>query len=109
MCFPGWSGLLQRLFFWRSLLIKDGVGAWPIGVSGVIRDVHAPYVVCGTSGSDKKTGYYDYQNGLRVFNRGDHVFAAPLWYLTTDPLWAVLILTVVDVAGFGPIFRKAYA
>jgi hypothetical protein len=28
---------------------------------------------------------------------------------TTDPLWAVVILTTVDLPGFGPTLRKAYA
>jgi hypothetical protein len=32
----------------------------------------------------------------------------PLWYLTSDPLWAVVILTTVDALGFGPTMRKAY-
>jgi hypothetical protein len=32
----------------------------------------------------------------------------PLWYLTSDPLWAVVILTTVDVLGFGPTIRKAH-
>lgn len=30
----------------------------------------------------------------------------PMWYLTSDPLSAVVILTVVDLIGFGPTFRK---
>jgi hypothetical protein len=33
----------------------------------------------------------------------------PFWYFTSDPLWAVVILTIVDVLGFGPTVRKAYA
>jgi len=32
----------------------------------------------------------------------------PLWYLTANPFWAVVILTAVDIMGFGPTFRKAY-
>jgi hypothetical protein len=28
--------------------------------------------------------------------------------MTADPLWAVVILTTVDVLGFGPTLRKAY-
>jgi membrane glycosyltransferase len=32
----------------------------------------------------------------------------PVWYFTSDPLWAVVLLTSVDVMGFGPTFRKAY-
>ena len=33
----------------------------------------------------------------------------PLWYLTADPLWAIVILTAVDVLGFVPTFRTAYS
>ena len=33
----------------------------------------------------------------------------PFWYLAADPLWAVVILTTVDVLGFGPTVRKAYS
>jgi hypothetical protein len=32
----------------------------------------------------------------------------PFWYLTADPLWAVVVLTTVDVLGFGPTVRKAW-
>jgi hypothetical protein len=35
--------------------------------------------------------------------------ALPGWLLTSDPLAAVVILTGVDLAGFGPTFRSAYA
>ena len=33
----------------------------------------------------------------------------PFWYFTSDPLWTVVILTTVDVLGFGPTIRKAYS
>ena len=32
----------------------------------------------------------------------------PIWFLTSDPLWAVIVLTTVDLLGFGPTMRKAY-
>ncbi len=32
----------------------------------------------------------------------------PVWYLTANPLWAVVVLTIVDLLGFGPTLRKAY-
>jgi hypothetical protein len=34
--------------------------------------------------------------------------AFPAWYVTSDPLWAVVILTLADVIGFGPTLRRAY-
>ena len=36
------------------------------------------------------------------------MLSLPFWYFTSDPLWAVVILTTVDVLGFGPTVRKAY-
>lgn len=34
--------------------------------------------------------------------------ALPFWFFTSNPPWAVVSLTVVDVLGFGPTVRKAY-
>jgi len=33
----------------------------------------------------------------------------PIWFVTSDPLWAVVVLTLVDLLGFGPTIRKAYS
>ena len=33
----------------------------------------------------------------------------PLWYFTSTPLWSVVLLCGVDVAGYVPTLRKAYA
>ena len=59
--------------------------------------------------------------GLAFAKRGDIAIARvdwvfflaamsslPLWYFTSDPLWAVVILTLADALGFGPTIRKAY-
>ncbi|HEY7772001.1 MAG TPA: hypothetical protein VIC26_02380 [Marinagarivorans sp.] len=34
--------------------------------------------------------------------------ALPAWAITDNPLTAVVMLTLVDIAGFGPTFRKSY-
>lgn len=36
------------------------------------------------------------------------LLSIPLWYLTSDPLWTVIVLTIIDTLGFGPTIRKAY-
>jgi hypothetical protein len=33
--------------------------------------------------------------------------ALPCWWLTSNPLLAVVLLTGIEVAGFGPTFRSA--
>jgi hypothetical protein len=87
--------------FLAQLAGSGGVGAWPIGVSGVITAYIA--VLAYRKQSDT------------VITRSDWVFlliavaALPCWLLTADPLWAVVILTGLDLAGFGPTFRSAYS
>lgn len=33
--------------------------------------------------------------------------ALPLWHWTDDPLWAVWLITVIELLGFGPTLRNA--
>lgn len=77
---------------------KGGVGAWPIGVSRY-HDFHClPYYIKRADVIITKTDWLFFVAALS---------SLPLWYLTSDPLWAVVLLTVVDVFGFGPTVRKA--
>lgn len=78
-----------------------GVGAWPIALSGLITGGVALLALSKSADTS--------------IARMDWVFltlaatALPLWWLTHDPLAAVLILTSVDLLGFGPSIRKAWA
>ncbi len=93
-------GCTTFIVFLAQLAANGGVGAWAIGVSGVI----TIYVAL--------LAYI--KNSDTIITRTDWVFfilamiSLPLWYVTSDPLWAVVILTTVDVLGFAPSFRKAY-
>lgn len=94
-------GLGTFVVFLAQLAGSGGIGAWPIGVSGLITAYIAVLAF------RKKTD--------TTIARSDWVFLAvalaalPAWFLTSDPLWAVVILTGVDLAGFGPTFRSAYS
>ncbi len=80
---------------------KGGAGAWPTGLSGLITAYIAVLA-------------WRHKTDL-AFQKSDWAFLAvalsapPCWLLTSDPLWAVVILTAMDLAGFGPTFRAAYA
>ena len=93
-------GLGTFIVFLAQLAGRGGLGAWPIGVSGVI----TAYVALLAYRKRADT----------VITRTDWMFffaalsALPFWFLTSDPLWAVVILTAVDVIGFGPTVRRAY-
>lgn len=94
-------GATTFVVFLAQLEGKGGVGAWPIGVSGSIT-----LFVAGLA--------YVKRADITI-TKADWLFFAsamsslPLWYFTSDPLWAVVVLTTVDVLGFGPTVRKAYS
>ncbi len=93
-------GATTFIVFLAQLSDKGGVGAWPIGFSGIISIYVA--VLAYKKQSDSSITRTD----LILF-----IFAMtslPLWYLTSDPFWAVVILTLIDLVGFGPTFRKSY-
>ena len=94
-------GATTFVVFLAQLEGKGGVGAWPIGVSGGITIFVAflAYVKRADI-AITKTDWLFFASAMS---------SLPLWYLTSDPLWAVVVLTTVDILGFGPTIRKAYS
>lgn len=92
-------GSVTFVAFLAQLADGGGVGAWPIGFSGVVTIYVA--VLAYTKKADITITRTDWLFLLAAAT------ALPCWYLTAEPLWAVVILTVVDILGFGPTFRKA--
>jgi len=94
-------GSTTFIVFLAQLEDGAGLGAWPIGVSGII-SMAVAWLAFG-----------QHQN-YHISNWDWYFFiiamtAIPIWYLTNNPLWAVLILTTIDVIGFGFTFKKAHA
>lgn len=93
-------GCTTFVVFLAQIKGEGGVGAWPIGVSGAVT------ILIALLAYGKRTD--------SSITKADGVFlvmalsSLPLWYMTKDPLWAVLILTGIDILGFGPTIRKAY-
>jgi len=93
-------GITTFIVFLAQLAGGGGVGAWPIGVSGVLTMFIA--LLAYSRRADigiTKTDWLFFVLALS---------SLPFWFLTSEPLWAVLILTVVDLLGFGPTLRKLY-
>lgn len=93
-------GSTTFVVFLAQLADEGGAGAWPTGVSGVIT-IYVAFLAYAKK-SDTRITVTDWLFFLIAMT------SLPLWYLTSDPLWAVVILTSVDVIGFAPSFRKAY-
>lgn len=93
-------GLSTCVVFLAQLAARGGAGAWVIGFSGGITVFIAVLSFI--------------RRGDIAITRTDWMFfmsalsSLPLWCWTSDPMWAVIVLTAVDLFGFGPTFRKAY-
>ncbi len=94
-------GTTTFVVFLAQLEADAGVGAWPIGVSGSITIFIA--LLAYLKRADVAITKTDWLFFLAAIS------SLPLWYLTSDPMWAVIVLTVVDLLGFGPTVRKANA
>ena len=88
------------IVFLAQLADKGGAGAWPIGVSGIITLYVA--ILAYLKKSDHMITKTDWLFFILAMT------SLPFWYFTSNPLWAVVILTTVDLLGFAPTFRKAY-
>ena len=76
-----------------------GAGSWTAGITALLN--------AGIAG-------YALKYGERNFTRGDWIvflsalMALPLWVVTKDPLWSVILVSCIDVAGFYPTLRKSW-
>jgi len=94
-------GATTSIVFFAQLKDGGGIGAWPIGLSGVTTIGIA--ILAYLNKSDMTITRLDW---IFLFS----AFASlPVWFFTSDPLWAVIVLTTVDLLGFGPTIRKGYA
>jgi hypothetical protein len=77
-----------------------GPGAWVIGFSAFLSLMIA--------------GLAFRSQGDRTVTRTDMQFAGaalcslPIWWVTDDAMWSVILLTGIDILGFGPTVRTAW-
>lgn len=93
-------GSTTTIVFLAQLKDDAGVGAWPIGISGGITFLVA--FLSYIKRADITITKTDWLFFIAAIS------ALPFWYFTAEPLWAVVILTTVDILGFGPTVRKSY-
>lgn len=93
-------GLLTTIAFIAQIAKGGGAGAWVTGVTALCS---FGFAFVGLGGSSRI-----------LIGKSDWIFftasllTVPIWYFTGNPLWAVIIITVVDALAFAPTFRKAY-
>lgn len=93
-------GVLEATAFFAQIAKGAQAGAWAVGASSVIA-----FFIAGVAFTrkDKQIRLFDW-----IALSGACVGIA-LWRLTSDPLLAIIAVTIADAFGFIPTFRKAYA
>ncbi len=93
-------GATTTIVFMIQLAADGGAGAWPTGLSGMMTILIA--ILAFMHRADNAISRVDTLFFIAALS------SLPLWYFTANPLLAVIILTLVDLLGFGPTARKAY-
>ncbi|HSX15287.1 MAG TPA: hypothetical protein VLF40_00685 [Candidatus Saccharimonadales bacterium] len=93
-------GLLTAIGFVAQVSGGGGPGAWVTGVTALCS---FGFAAVGLGASS------------RIFiTKSDWAFfissllAIPVWLITKNPLWSVIIITITDAVAFAPTFRKAF-
>jgi len=93
-------GASTCVIFLAQLDARGGVGSWSIGLSGGITLLVA--VLAYLKRADVAITRSDWGFLISALS------ALPLWFFTADPTWAVVLLTWVNLLGFGPTVTKVY-
>lgn len=93
-------GVSTLIVFSAQVFSNAAAGSWAVGLSGVIA------IFIAILAHYKSTEDY--------ISKIDWVFlfitllAIPCWYFTSNPLWAVVIIAIIDVIAYFPTLRKSY-
>lgn len=76
-----------------------GAGAWATGATSLTTFLIALFAI--------RNGGYSI-TGFDIASFAGALCAIPLWVLTDNPLAAVILLTIIEILGFLPTYRKAF-
>ncbi|PJZ44781.1 hypothetical protein [Leptospira brenneri] len=93
-------GVTTFIVFFAQIAGNGGVGSFPIGVSGIITFLVAFFAY-------RKRGDIEITHSDWFFF-GLALSSLPFWFYFSDPLAAVVVLSLADILGFVPTFRKGY-
>jgi len=93
-------GIITSVGFAAQVVGGGGAGAWVTGSTALACFVFA---LVGLGSSSRiyiaRSDWFFFIGALVTI---------PVWYVTGDPLWSVVIITIIDPIAFAPTIRKAY-
>jgi len=92
-------GIITGIGFLGQILNKGGAGAWVTGITAIIS---FSIFFLALKNKEKNITLSDKLSLLGAF------IAMLLWYLTSNPLGALILIILIDLFGFFPTIRKSY-
>ncbi len=92
-------GLLTVIAFCAQLSERAGPGAWAMGLTVVFCFLFAGMALFWGEKNVTRSDWISFAFALT---------AIPVWIVTQDALWAVVLVTVIDAVGFYPTWRKSW-
>lgn len=93
-------GLLTAIAFVAQVVEGGGPGAWVTGFTALCS---FGFAAVGLGASSR--AYIAKSDWLFFIGS---LLTIPVWFLTSNPLWSVIIISIIDAVAFAPTFRKAY-
>ena len=93
-------GLLTAIAMAGQVSAQAGPGAWATGMSAFF--CFLTVILCFRYGEKNIT-----RHDIVLFAAA--LLSLPLWYITDQPLAAIMLVTLIDVLGYGPTLRKSWA
>lgn len=92
-------GFLVSVAFYAQYTNKAGPGAWATGFVAVACFVIAAIAVFRGEKNITKSDWITFIGAFLI---------VPIWYITKNPLPAVILAMLIDIFGYYPTFRKSY-
>lgn len=92
-------GVLGAIAYFAQLSDGAGPGAWVNGITALVC-----FTIAGIAlrYGEKNITRSDWLTFIGALS------AIPVWYVTQNALYAILLITVIDALGFYPTFRKSW-
>ncbi|MFH1159283.1 MAG: hypothetical protein V1721_10475 [Pseudomonadota bacterium] len=91
--------LLMAIAFFAQDTGGAGPGAWATGLSAIVAFIIVAFALFKGEKQITRSDWITFIGALS---------AIPVWYATKDPLYAVILITVIDALGFYPTYRKSW-
>lgn len=91
--------LLTGIGFFAQIKSGGGPGSWATGLTAI---ACLAITILSLRHGEKNITRSDWVTFILSLS------AIPLWLATKDPLWSVILISLIDVVAFWPTFRKSW-